>query len=70
MKYVQALEQLFDTADNALQVQKFESLATLCERCLKGQQVLIDVKPPCKIFGDIHGQVIIFMDCINMCTRT
>ena len=69
MKYVQALEQLFDTADHVMQVQKFESLATLCEHCLKGQQVLIDVKPPCKIFGDIHGQVIICVECINTCMR-
>jgi hypothetical protein len=53
----QALEQLLDTADLAQQVQRFESLASLCEGCLRSQQILIDVKPPCKVFGDIHGQV-------------
>jgi len=37
------------------QVQKFESIASCCESCLRSQPPLIDVKPPCKIFGDIHG---------------
>ena len=37
-------------------MQKFDSIATFCEKVLRQEPPCIDVKPPCKVFGDIHGQ--------------
>jgi hypothetical protein len=52
-----ALYQLLDTTDGNLLVERFESICEWCEMCLRSEPSVIDIKPPCKVFGDIHGQL-------------
>ena len=52
------LKQLFGTEDLNILLKSFFTIASRCQSILKEQDTLIKVPAPCKIFGDIHGQVL------------
>ena len=51
------LEQLVGSTDVTFVLNSFAKLAMKCTDILRSQPTLVHVAAPCKIFGDIHGQV-------------
>ena len=51
------LEQLVGSTDVNFVLDSFAKLAMKCQEILRLQPTLVNVSAPCKIFGDIHGQV-------------
>jgi hypothetical protein len=51
------LEQLVGSSDGISVLDSFAKLAMRCTEVLRSQPTLVHVSAPCKIFGDIHGQV-------------
>ena len=54
------MPQLYGTNDPSIISGAFNVLATKCQKVLQAQSTLVRVPAPCKIFGDIHGQVSTF----------
>ncbi len=52
-----ALNFLMGTPDKATQIRMISSLATCCCTIFSKQPMMVQVPCPCKIFGDIHGQL-------------
>ena len=51
------LAKLFGTSDPKLVLSSFNTIAAKCQQILKEQDTLVQVPAPCKLFGDVHGQV-------------
>lgn len=52
-----ALNFLLGTPDKATQIRMLSTLATSCYKILSMQPMMVQVPCPCKVFGDIHGQL-------------
>ena len=51
------LPKLFGTSDLAEITASFDKISSKMQEILKAQGTLVRVSAPCKMFGDIHGQV-------------
>jgi len=60
----EGLRLLCDTDDLELIASRTVALAAEVQRIVTAQPTLVPVEVPCKVFGDIHGQL---RDCLELC---